>query len=400
MPLLRHLPPAHSPIDAAAALRATLARRPVDPVRRLEAFLADRFGAGEVILCGSGTQALQLALAFAREDTGRDAAALPAYTCYDLVSAAVGAAIRPAFYDLDPDTLLPEHRSLQATLRSDLAALVVVHHFGLPTPIGPLADEAPRGSWVIEDAAQAHGGSFHGRPLGSLAPLSVLSFGRGKGWTGGAGGALLLRGDANGEAGAIRRQLAPAASAAGPAVRLAAQWVLGRPSLYRIPSALPWLGLGETRYVPPSPPRAMAPAVARLALANAAAADREAAIRRRNARRLADRLAAVPGLQVPASPEAPGALRLPVRAPGRAATDLLPHAARRLGIARGYPRPLPTLHAVARLQSEPGDAPGAAILARELFTLPTHSLLRDRDMEHIVALLTALRAGTGSPSGT
>ena len=80
MPSLRHLPPVHSPVDATAALRAVLTRSPRDPVRELERLLAERFSADGVILCGSGTQALQLALYLARTAAGRHTAALPAYT--------------------------------------------------------------------------------------------------------------------------------------------------------------------------------------------------------------------------------------------------------------------------------------------------------------------------------
>ena len=44
---------------------------------------------------------------------------------------------------------------------------------------------------AAEDAAQEAGATLHGRRLGSFGDLSVLSFGRGKGVTGGGGGALL-----------------------------------------------------------------------------------------------------------------------------------------------------------------------------------------------------------------
>ncbi len=392
MPSLRRLPPVHSPVDAAAALRAVLTRSPRNPTQQLERLLAERFSADRVILCGSGTQALQLALSLARSASGRDTAALPAYTCYDIVSAAVGAGISPAFYDLDPDTLLPDAASLQRAVDADPAALVAVHHFGIPTPIAPLVAAAPRGTWVIEDAAQAHGGSLDGRRLGSLAPLSVLSFGRGKGWTGGGGGALLLRGAAADLAAPpAALELDDAGSGLAALAKLGAQWLLGRPGLYALPTALPWLGLGRTVYHPPAPVQRMLASAARVLLASDAAAEREAGTRRAHAARIRTALPdAVAARPFPERGE-PGYLRLPFRIPGMASEPLLDSRARRLGILPSYPRPLPALEVLNGTATDTGPTPGAAALARELFTAPTHSHLAERDLERIERVLHRLR---------
>jgi perosamine synthetase len=389
---LRRLPPVHSPIAPSRTAAALLNGREARDARdRLSGLLGERFAADRVVLTDSGTHALQLALLLARMRTGRERVALPAYTCYDLVTAALGAGATPDFYDLDPDTLLPEPPSLRRALERSPAALVVVHHFGIPTPISPVtADAEAAGAWIIEDAAQAHGGRLDGRPLGSLADLGVLSFGRGKGWTGGGGGALLLRGEAADSAGELASRLAPPGGPASPALGLAAQWLLARPSLYALPAALPWLGLGETHYRAPSEPAGMPPRVAAVVLANAGKADAEIGIRRRNA----DRLRTASGdtaLRSPPDRGEPGYLRLPLRLPGRPATAVCDGRARRLGILPSYPRPLPALDAVAAAGAARDALPGAATLARELFTAPTHSFLRPGDLERVAATLRSLR---------
>lgn len=379
------LPPVHSPIRAAGALRA-LARPGRSAAEALEQLLAHRFDADEVVLCGSGTQALQLALEFARRETERDGVLLPAFTCYDLVSAAVGAAMRPIFYDLHPDTLLPRADSVERAAAERPAAMVAVHHFGFLTPLDSLKPLASAGGWLIEDAAQAQGGAIGGRRLGSLAPLSVLSFGRGKGWTGGGGGALLLRHQAAGAARDLKAMLAPPRSAATVLGRLGAQWLLARPGLYALPASLPGIGLGETRYVPPVPPAALSPAVAGQIMVNASAAEAEAETRRERARRLRTRLAGIPRLQMPPERGEPGYLRLPARIAGQATQEILSRSASRLGIVATYPRPLPSLAAERdRVRSE--DTPGASALARELFTLPTHRHVGQRHMDRIVRFL-------------
>lgn len=388
----RHLPPVHSPVPAAAAVRALLypGARGHDASTRLEALLADRFEADAVALCGSGTEALQLALRLARDSTGRDTAGIPAYTCYDMVTAAVGARVRPAFYDLDPDTLLPRESSLNTAVAARPAAVVMVHHFGIPTPLDEVsAAVASAGAWLIEDAAQAQGGRWNGRRLGSLAPMSILSFGRGKGWTGGGGGALLLRGDAA-KAFVTRVDLSTGGSGSAAALKLAGQWVLGRPGLYALPAAIPAFGLGETRYRPPSIPTSMPRSIARLVLAAESAAETEVETRRVNARVLRARLQDVHGLRLVPERGEPGYLRLPLRVPGRDATAVLPGAAARLGLLPSYPRALPELDAAGQAPVEPGSMSGARALARELFTAPTHSFLRARDLDRIEQLLRSL----------
>jgi dTDP-4-amino-4,6-dideoxygalactose transaminase len=396
---LRRIPPVFSPIEPVAAARALLlGRRSASAPARLEALLGERYDADAVVLCGSGTQALQLALAFARDASGRSRALLPAYTCYDLVSAAVGADVRPTFYDIDPETLDPERDSLATALRQRPAAVVLVHHFGLPGPIEQVLDAAHPSTWVIEDAAQAHGGQWSGRRLGSLAPLAVLSFGRGKGWTGGSGGALLLRGEAAAAADDVRRSLAPPVSTMPGVVGLGAQWLLARPSLYALPTALP-LGLGETRYVQPSPPAAMTDAAIRLVLANGRQSEAEIPRRRANARRLRARLEKVPDLVLPLERGSPGYLRLPLRIPGRPAAQVAAGPAKRLGLVAGYPRALPTLEAAREGQAAAPPTPGAETLARELFTAPTHSLLKEQDLQRIADWLRSRSRSRGTEGG-
>lgn len=373
-------------------------------IRELRALILERFQASDVVLCDSGTHALQLAIGLAARAHARKSVALPAYTCYDLVSAALGAAVEPMFYDINPDSLQPDAASLNACLERHPAAIVVVHQFGRPLPMELInARVEGTGTLLIEDAAQGHGGSIGSRPLGSLAPLSVVSFGRGKGWTGGRGGALLLR-DSGMElldpesVGA----LSPASRATSLSMQLLAQWLFGRPALYGIATAVPGLGLGETHFVPPTNPAAMPPYAAAVLLATFALAEKEAATRRRNAAALRKRLSSVNGLWVLPEPESgavAGYLRLPLRFPGRRAADLLHREARRLGILPSYPLALPRLPQTPVRTEMRLPTPGAETLARELFTAPVHHWLGEREMDAVVAAISeAAGAAEYAPS--
>ncbi|MFI5235116.1 MAG: DegT/DnrJ/EryC1/StrS family aminotransferase, partial [Gemmatimonadales bacterium] len=167
-----------------------------DPRSALRRELKLRYKANEAVLTGSGTQALELAIhAVASPTRTTGPVALPAYGCFDIATAAVGARRPLALYDLDPDTLGPDPDSLRRAFACGATSAVVVSLYGLPPEWDAVSRcAADAGATLIEDAAQGAGGSWHGSPLGALAEVSVLSFGRGKGWTGGAGGALLLRG--------------------------------------------------------------------------------------------------------------------------------------------------------------------------------------------------------------
>ena len=385
-------PPVHSPLPW-PALRAGGAALVSgrDPRPALHELLAREFAAERVRLLASGTQALQVALVEAARDFRGDViAALPAFTCFDVATAAVGAGVRIALYDVDPGTLSPDLDSLTAALTVGARLVVVTPLYGVPVQWRAVLEcAAAVGAAVIEDAAQGFGASWLGRPLGSLGAVSVLSFGRGKGWTGGRGGALLARGGApssaaNGNGAGLWREVEVLALAA-------AQWAFARPAAYGLPAALPWLGLGETRYRDPVAPRSLPRAAAGLLLRGFPDAQREAAERRYRAHRLLE-ATAIRGkgrLMEPPAGATPGYLRLPLRLAGGLGGLADPAVATRLGAARSYPSSLGALAAVrARLVGPARRWPGAEELVRDLVTLPTHSLLSERDFEALTKSVT------------
>lgn len=394
-----HQPPVYSPLPQAAVIASVreTASGHADTCGRFEELLRREYAADQVILCASGTMALQLAIRAAIDQAAvATPVALPAFTCYDVATAAVGADARIALYDVDPDTLGPDLDSLDAVLRAGAGVIVVAHLFGVPVDwesVERLA--AARGAVIIEDAAQGHGAHWDRSRLGGLGKLSVLSFGRGKGWTGGGGGALLVRSAPVTFDPGIR----PRARAAGESItwlRASAQSVLGRPALYGLPASIPWLGLGETRYRAPVAPECMSRFAAAVLMHSRAAAEREAENRRRNGHALATALAGsrkVSSVRTAGAGVSPGFLRFPARVAGGfsglAARDRLA----RLGVAPSYPQPLARLPAVSnRLVAPNRRFLGAETLARELVTLPTHSLLTDRDRQHVLRLLDTCEA--------
>jgi perosamine synthetase len=407
-PLPRCVPPAYSPVPW-AALRATacdyLSRH--DPRPAFAQFLCDRYAAGNAQLFASGTQALAAAISAAdrvidgRRGAGtRNAVALPAYGCFDIAAAAVAAGVRIVLYDIEPDTLSPDPDTLAMAVVAGARIVVVAPLYGQPVDWAAVEHCcSPYDAIVIEDAAQGHGATWKDRPVGSSGRFSVLSFGRGKGWTGGAGGALLTRGATEMRS----TETVRSADEIGALLRAAAQCALGDPLMFAVPSAMPWLHIGQTRYNPAGPPAAMARASVRLLERSLAAAEHETAIRRNNAGALVAALAGLAVERVPAHPHAvrpvpegkPGYLRFPVRISQGWRGFADPARARRSGIAPAYPATLADLPAVRERLTLPSGVwrwPGAETLVRELVTLPTHSLVTNGDREETIDVLRAVRA--------
>lgn len=381
--------PAYSPINLSGVIPQILQGVAQE---RLQRELAREFAADRVLLTDSGTSALRLAIELAgriRPDGSR-VVALPAFGCYALVTAAIGAGCRLAFYDIDPATLAPDLVSLETCIQRGAGVVVVAPVFGVP--VDWYAIEAVihgHDAVLLEDAAQGHGARYDDRPLGSLGSLSVLSFGRGKGWTGASGGALLTRGVPSAPA---TPRLPHSSQEARIAAAIAAQWSLGRPWLYGVPASLSFLRLGSTEYIDPWEPMGMSHVAAATALAGHAISTQEASERRMNARRLIDAVRSTRGVAPALAPAGtqPGYIRLPVRL--ERPTTAAVAAAARLGIQRTFPLPLPRLPAAMRNAAFPGDRfAGADSCVAEYVTIPVHSRVSSRDIADIVRLLSGAR---------
>ncbi len=395
---LRQQLPVHSPLSW-RAVRASLGRH--DDAVAVAATLRTMYDAESVLLTDSGTSALAIALRLAVTRHGGGRCLLPGFGCYDLVTAALAADVPVALYDIDPETLAPRLESIAALATGDCAAIVIVHHYGVTTALDEVRTLAARsGAAVIEDVAQAAGAYWAGRRAGAGADAAILSFGRGKGVTGGQGGALLLSGTMVTTLGRSAYSALPAATN-GTAVafaKLVAQWMLARPAWYGIPARVPFLQLGETIFRPPHTPGAMPAGAIRVLHHTLATTDPEAEVRGRHADRLRvtqRRLA--PGTVIRVAPESrPGWLRLPVRVPAGLRVDA--SRAARLGVRRSYPRPLGALDELARSLVVPPDTAGAVELSERLWTVPTHSALEERDLQALDRWLGGL--ADADPAGT
>jgi dTDP-4-amino-4,6-dideoxygalactose transaminase len=149
-------------------------------VAAFEAAFAVFSGAQHAVGVGSGLDALRLALMAIDVGPG-DEVILPAntYIATALAVSAVGAT--PVLVDCDPHSYNMDPRLIEAAITPRTKAIIPVHLTGQAAEMEPiLAVAARHGLPVIEDAAQAHGTLYQGRPCGSLGTLGCFSFYPGK----------------------------------------------------------------------------------------------------------------------------------------------------------------------------------------------------------------------------
>ena len=360
--------------------------------KAVDDWLAGTWAPRRILRTDSGTSALRLAIEAAIAVTGEPRVAAPAYVCYDVATALDGARATPILYDLDPLTLGPDPESLRRAFDRGARSVIVAHLYGVPLDmesIGRLARD--HGALIIEDAAQAIGAVCSGRPAGALGDLGVLSFGRGKGVTGGGGGALLVfekRVDA-----AVPATLPASASTVRNRLALLAQGVLARPGLYWIPASLPGTGLGETVYHAPWAATRQSDFSTGVLAVTMALAETEARIRAAHAETFQGWLAGHPRIAAITPPGNGLAswLRFPVLAEGVGDSPYSAGAGK-LGVMPGYPLSLADLPGFReRVENAADRFPGARRLAARLGTLPSHGLLAHSDLAALKRWLEGLR---------
>ena len=158
---------------------------------RLRAELAQMHGAEHVVLCSSGTSAVELALRSVPVAAG-DEVILAAYDFKANLINVLTVGATPVLIDVLPGQPVMDPGQLEAAMTERTKAIVVSHLHGHFAPILELRNIAGvRGIAVIEDACQSPAAIIAGQRAGSLGDIGVLSFGGSKLLTAGRGGALL-----------------------------------------------------------------------------------------------------------------------------------------------------------------------------------------------------------------
>lgn len=170
-------------------------------VRRFEEQFAAYVGVRHAIAVANGTVALHAALIGAGVQPGDRVVTTP-FTFIASANSIVHAGAVPVFSDIDPETYnmcpnkLRETLAVLAEAGTPAKAIMPVHLFGLPCDMAAIRDAAEEfGAVIVEDAAQAHGASFHGRRTGSFGLTAGFSFYATKNLATGEGGMVVTDSD-------------------------------------------------------------------------------------------------------------------------------------------------------------------------------------------------------------
>jgi dTDP-4-amino-4,6-dideoxygalactose transaminase len=156
---------------------------------RCEELLESRFRR-RALLVSSCTHALEMAALLLDLRPG-DEVLVPSFTFVSTANAFVLRGARPVFVDVDASGNL-DVSSVAALRTQRTRAVCAVHYAGSSCDLDALGEALP-GLPLVEDAAQAIGASFRGRPLGTLGVAGALSFHETKNVGCGEGGALMVR---------------------------------------------------------------------------------------------------------------------------------------------------------------------------------------------------------------
>jgi perosamine synthetase len=159
-------------------------------VGEFEATFADFVEAEEAVAVSNGTAALHAAMYAADIGPGDEVIVTP-MTFAASANCIVYQGGTPIFADVDLDTLLIDPEQVEAQITPRTKAIVAVDYTGQPCDYDALQAVADQYDlMLVADACHAIGGSYKGRPVGSLADLSTFSFHPVKHITTGEGGMI------------------------------------------------------------------------------------------------------------------------------------------------------------------------------------------------------------------
>lgn len=158
--------------------------------KEFEAAFAARMGSKYCQLVSSGTSALTVALASAGVGAG-DEVIMPTFTFVASFESIIALGAVPILVDID-DTLTLDPKAVEAAITSKTRCVMPVHMCGSMADLKALKSICDKHNLILlEDACQALGGTYEGKPLGSYGDLGCFSFDYVKTITCGEGGGII-----------------------------------------------------------------------------------------------------------------------------------------------------------------------------------------------------------------
>jgi dTDP-4-amino-4,6-dideoxygalactose transaminase len=145
-------------------------------VAAFEQEIAQFLGVKHAIACNSGTDALVIALRALGIKQG-DEVITTSFSFFATAESISMIGAIPIFVDIDPDTFNLDAALVEQAITPRTKAIIPVHLYGQATDLLPLQALAQRyGLKILEDVAQAFGGKYKGKRLGTIGDASAFSF--------------------------------------------------------------------------------------------------------------------------------------------------------------------------------------------------------------------------------
>lgn len=145
-------------------------------VKELEAALAEYCGAEHAVGCGSGTDALLLAMMAMGIGAG-DEVILPSFTFFASAGSIWRLGAKPVFADVIPGTFNIDPADIERKITPATKAIMPVHLFGQAADMAAINKLAEAHDlFVVEDAAQAIGATYASKRVGGLGTVGCFSF--------------------------------------------------------------------------------------------------------------------------------------------------------------------------------------------------------------------------------
>ena len=158
-------------------------------VAAFEQEFAEHFGLGRTcVAVNSGTSGLHLGLLSVGVKAG-DEVIVPSFTFAATANSVALAGAKPVFADIEADSFCLDPGSVEAAITDKTVGIMPVHLYGHPANMPALQAVANKhGLQILEDAAQAHGASLSGTPVGAFGAFAMFSLYPTKNMTSGEGG--------------------------------------------------------------------------------------------------------------------------------------------------------------------------------------------------------------------
>jgi len=165
-------------------------------VAAFETEFSEHFGLGRAcVAVNSGTSGLHLGLLSSGIKAG-DEVIVPSFTFAATANSVALTGATPVFADIDPDSFCLSAAAVEAAVTDRTVGILPVHLYGHPADMtGLMAVAAKHDLQVFEDAAQAHGASLQGTPVGSFGTFGMFSLYPTKNMTSGEGGMVSVASD-------------------------------------------------------------------------------------------------------------------------------------------------------------------------------------------------------------